>query len=254
MSISVVINTYNAKQHLAEVLESVKGFDEILICDMESTDTTLDIAKRYGCRIVTFPRREYSIVEPAREFAIRQALCEWVLVVDADEVVPDALKEYLYVHTQKPDAADGLFVTRKNYFMGRFLHAAYPDYILRFFRREKTTWPPIIHVSPKVAGKVERIPRSRQDLAFIHLANDTVSDRLHKIDVYTDNELQKKHDKHYGCVSFLWRPFFRFFKAYVLKGGIRDGIPGFVQAMMEGYYQLVMLAKIKEKTCKQSKI
>lgn len=254
MSISVVINTYNAEQHLVEVLESVKDFDEILVCDMESTDATLAIAQRFGCRIVTFPRKEYSIVEPAREFAIRQASCEWVLVVDADELVPTALREYLYAHTLKANAADGLFIPRKNYFMGHFLHAAYPDYILRFFRRDKATWPPIIHVSPEVKGKVERISRDRHDLAFIHLANDTVSDRLHKIDVYTDNELLKKQGKHYGWGSFLLRPFFRFFKAYVLKGGIRDGIPGFVQAMMEGYYQLVMLAKIKEKNCKQSKI
>ena len=54
--ISVVINTYNAEQHLEEVLESVKDFDEILICDMESTDHTLEIAQRYGCRIVKFPK------------------------------------------------------------------------------------------------------------------------------------------------------------------------------------------------------
>ena len=58
--ISVVINTYNAEQHLEQVLEAVKGFDEILICDMESTDHTLDIAQKYGCRIVTFERKQYN--------------------------------------------------------------------------------------------------------------------------------------------------------------------------------------------------
>lgn len=254
MSISVVINTYNAAKYLHQVLESVKDFDEILICDMESTDATLDIARRFGCRIVTFPRLKYSIVEPAREFAIRQSSCEWVLVVDADEVVPAPLKEYLYDHILVPDAADGLFIPRKNFFMGRFLHAAYPDYILRFFRRDKTIWPPVIHALPKVDGKVKHIPRSRLDLAFLHLANDSISNRMHKIDIYTNNELEKKQGIHYGYASFFWRPFYRFFKAYILKGGFRDGIPGFVQAMMEGYYQLVMLAKMKEKTYKQSKI
>ena len=81
--ISVVINTYNAEQHLAAVLESVKDFDEVLICDMESTDTTLDIARQYGCRIITFERKQYNIVEPAREYAIHEAKHEWVLVVDA---------------------------------------------------------------------------------------------------------------------------------------------------------------------------
>jgi glycosyltransferase involved in cell wall biosynthesis len=145
--ISVVINTYNAEQHLAAVLESVKDFDEVLICDMESTDTTLDIARQYGCRIITFERKQYNIVEPAREYAIHEAKHEWVLVVDADELVTPELKDYLYQHI-KNNGADGLFIPRKNYFMGRFLHSAYPDYVLRFFQRDKTHWPAVIHCSP----------------------------------------------------------------------------------------------------------
>ena len=49
--ISVVINTYNARQHLGKVLESVKDFDEVVICDMESTDDTVTIAEQYGCKV-----------------------------------------------------------------------------------------------------------------------------------------------------------------------------------------------------------
>ena len=71
--ISVVINTYNAEQHLSRVLGAVKDFDEIVICDMESTDSTLDIARQYGCKIVTFEKKDYTIVEPARNFAIQSA-------------------------------------------------------------------------------------------------------------------------------------------------------------------------------------
>ena len=136
--ISVVINTYNAEQHLEEVLESVKNFDEILICDMESTDHTLEIAQRYGCRIVTFPKGKHRIVEPAREFAIHEATHEWVLVIDADEVVTPELRTFLYEQTVMADAPDGIAIPRKNYFMGQFLHSAYPDYVLRFFRKDKT--------------------------------------------------------------------------------------------------------------------
>ena len=71
--ISVVINTYNAEQHLEAVLKSVQSFDEVLICDMESTDSTLEIARRYGCRIVSFPKKNYVSAEPARTFAIQSA-------------------------------------------------------------------------------------------------------------------------------------------------------------------------------------
>ena len=94
--ISVVINTYNAELHLQRVLDSVKDFDEVLICDMESTDHTLEIAQKNGCRVVTFPKEGHTIVEPAREFAIHEASYPWVLVIDADELVTPALKDYLY--------------------------------------------------------------------------------------------------------------------------------------------------------------
>ena len=99
--ISVVINTYNAEKDLARVLESVKEFDEIVICDMESTDSTLEIAKQYNCKIVTFPKKNYTIVEPARQFAIDSASYKWVLLVDADEIVTKELHDYLYNAIEK---------------------------------------------------------------------------------------------------------------------------------------------------------
>ena len=241
--ISVVINTYNAEQHLEAVIRSVEGFDEVLICDMESTDGTLDIARRMGCRIITFERKQYSIVEPAREYAIHEAQHEWVLVVDADELVTPELKDYLYRHIQQEGCADGLFIPRKNYFMGRFLRCHYPDHILRFFRKDKTHWPPTVHSTPEVGGRVERIAAGRKELALIHLANDSVENIVAKTNQYTRNELERKRHRHYGTMAMLWRPFFRFFKTYVLKGGFRDGKPGFIKSVLDGYYQFVFLAK-----------
>ena len=94
--ISVVINTYNAQEHLAKVLESVKDFDEVVVCDMESTDDTVKIAEKYGCRVVTFPKNGHTCCEPARTFAIQAARNPWVLVVDADEIVTPELREALY--------------------------------------------------------------------------------------------------------------------------------------------------------------
>ena len=93
--ISIVINTYNAGEQIVPTLESVKDFDEVVVCDMESTDNTVEIAQQYGCRVVTFPTEGHNICEPARDFAIHSARNEWVLVVDADEVVPSSLKNIL---------------------------------------------------------------------------------------------------------------------------------------------------------------
>ena len=244
--ISVVINTYNAERFLDQVLAAVKGFDEILICDMESTDRTRAIATEYGCRIVTFPKRDYVSAEPARTFAIQQAGCPWVLVVDADEVVTPALRQYLYEHISHEGCAEGLWIPRKNYFMGRFMHCHYPDYLLRFFVKDGTEWPAHVHTFPTVRGRLEYLPGKRQELALIHLANDGVADILRKTNLYTENEVEKKAGRHYGWAALLWRPFFRFFKAYILKGGFRDGKAGFVRAQLEAVYQVVMLGKILE--------
>ena len=246
--ISVVINTYNAEQHLHRVLDAVKDFDEVLICDMESTDSTLEIARRHGCRIVTFERKTYNIVEPAREFAIHKAAYDWVLVVDADELVTPQLKHYLYERIKADNCPDGLFIPRKNYFMGRFMRCHYPDHILRFFRRDKTHWPAVIHCSPNVDGRVEKIPAARRELAFVHLANDTIENIVSKTNQYTRNELERRRDKHYGSGALLWRPFYRFFKTYILKGAILDGRSGFIKAVLDGYYQFILLAKKYEQT------
>ena len=245
--ISVVINTYNAERDLRQVLESVKEFDEVVVCDMESTDRTLEIAKEYGCRIVTFPKGEHRIVEPAREFAIHQAQHEWVFVVDADELVSVALRKYLYEQIARNDCPDGIAIPRKNYFMGRFLHAAYPDYILRFFRKDVCHWPSVIHSSPQVNGTTYRIPRSRQDLAFEHLANDSVSNIIRKNNVYSDYEVVRRQHKNYGIGALIFRPLFRFFKSYILKRGFLDGRSGFIYALLNATYQFNIVAKLIEK-------
>ena len=244
--ISVVINTYNAERHLQQVIAAAKGFDEILVCDMESSDDTVEIARDMGCRVVTFEKKDYNIVEPARQFAIEQAAFPWVLVLDADEIVSEELRTYLYNNISEPACAEGVSIPRKNYFMGKFMHACYPDYILRFFKKEVTTWPAIIHASPIVKGRIIRLPRSRKELAFEHLANDSIATLNSKNNVYSDNEIVKRIHKNYGVGALLSRPFFRFFRSYILKGGFRDGVPGFVHAVWEGIYQFTIVAKIIE--------
>lgn len=245
--ISVVINTYNAEKFLSEVLKSVTGFDEIVICDMESTDRTIEIADSYGCKVVTFPKANHHSAEPARTFAIQSASFDWVLVIDADELVTKELKDYLYQRINQKDCPAGIWIPRKNYFMGKFMHCHYPDYLLRFFRREGTVWPPYVHTFPIVNGPQERIDKKRKELAFIHLANDGIKDIVRKTNEYTENEIEKKKGKHYGVMAFIYRPLFRFLKAYLLKGGICDGKAGFIKACLEGYYQFIMLAKIAER-------
>lgn len=243
--ISVVINTYNAERDLRQVLDSVKDFDEVLVCDMESTDSTLAIAKEYGCRIVTFPKGNHVSAEPARTFAIQSASNEWVLVVDADEPVTEELRCYLYEYINKPERKCGLYIPRKNYVMGCFMKSSYPDYQLRFFKREGTVWPPFVHTFPIVEGPTEKIPQDRMELALIHLSS-TAFDQLNKMNLYTEDEVRKRKNTKVTFAGMLLKPAFRFFKSYILKGGFRYGRIGLIQAVHNAMYKFVVLQKMME--------
>jgi len=244
--ISVVINTRNAEQHLQAVLDGVRDFDEVLVCDMESEDGTLDIARRNGCRIVTFPKADHKSAEPARTFAIQSAACPWVLVVDADEIVTPELRDYLYRRIAEPDCPAGLYIPRLNRFMLRYTKSITYDHQLRFFRREGTTWPPYVHTFPTVQGRTEKIPASEKNVRFVHLADETINDLVRKTNAYTDGELQKRAGKRYGLGALIGRPAWRFFRNYILKLGFRDGLPGLIHAGMDAFYQFVLVAKVIE--------
>lgn len=245
-NISVVINTYNAQKYLARVLETAKSFDEIVVCDMESTDDTVAIAQSYGCKIVTFPKGDCKSAEPARTFAIQSATSDWVLVVDADELIPEALHDYLYDFIQHPDDIRGLYIPRKNYTMNTFLPSSYPDYQLRFFIREGTEWPPYVHTFPTVQGRISHLPKSRKDLAFRHL-DDSTHATIVRLNNYTENEVEKKSGKRVTLFKMFFSPLNRFCKLYFLKGGIFYGIPGYVQAMRSAIYKFTVLCKLYEK-------
>lgn len=245
MAISVVINTRNAAATLERTLKSAQGFDEIVVCDMESEDATVDIARRYGCRIVAFPRGEVRIVEPARNAAVQAASNDWVLVVDADEEISPQLREWAYARIQDAEGLGGVFVPRKNFVLNRWARSSYPDYQLRLLRREGLEWPPRVHALPKVKGRTEHIPARRDDLALLH-ANVHMRDVFERYNRYSDDEVEKRRGWRPGLLAFWLKPAFRFFRSYVLKGGFRYGVRGYISARNEAIYKYMSMVKLFE--------
>lgn len=240
--ISAVLNTYNAEEHLEEVLQSLVNFDEIVVCDMESTDKTVDIAKRYGCRIVTFPRGEHRICEPARDFIIHSAANEWVFVVDADEIVPPTLVEYLYSISETPKCPDALLIPRSNLFLGQREYAT--DYQLRFMRKNKAEWPPIIHARPKISGSIGKVSSKHRDLYIIHLDDSNLTNRYYKMNLYTDFESSERLYRKYGFTNYLIRPLWFFIRSYFVKGGCFSGFRGLAKAYYSMTHQIMLMSKI----------
>ncbi len=245
MAISVIINTYNSALHLAKVLDSVSDFDEVVVCDMESTDNTIEIAKSKGARVVTFPKKHYTYCEPARNFAISQARFDWVFVVNADELVSPELRGYLYKFVLKPGKAKGLYIPRRSFILDRFRHDVYPDYNLRFFVREAVDWPAEIHSKPVVDGEVKKIPANRKDLALIQIPA-SIDHMIERINRYSTAEMETMKDKKVGLFHILTYPFFRFVKTYFLNGAVHYGTAGFILAFNDSVYSFYRLAKIYE--------
>ncbi|ADY53327.1 glycosyl transferase family 2 [Pseudopedobacter saltans DSM 12145] len=245
MNISVVINTYNAEKHLREVLESVKELDEIIICDMYSDDQTLQIAKEYNSRVIFHEKTGF--VEPARNFAISQAKNDWVLLLDADETVNSKLIQYLQKTVNEKPNITCVAIPRKNYFLGKFMHSAYPDYVYRFFKKDKVFWPEFIHSIPKIDGDIFKIKPGNKSLAIEHLANDSIEAIENKSNAYSTAELPKRQHKKVTVLKLIFSPFFWFFKYYVIKQGFKDGKAGFLFAALKARYKFLTLAKLTAK-------
>ena len=246
MSISVVIHTLNSGKLIRKCLESVKDFDEIIVCDMYSEDDTLSIAEEFKAKIVMF-ERSGGIPEPARAFAVNQATKKWVLVVDSDEVIPEALKSYLYQTIASENFHNAYYLPRKNFFMKRFMRAAFPDYQLRFFKKSAfKNWPVVIHARPEIEGSISKIPK-KESLAIVHLDENRIVDSISKMNRYTELEIDRRINKKKSIARIIFQPFYRFFFVYFIKGGCCDGKEGLIYSIIQGYNKFCTNAKIIEK-------
>lgn len=250
--ISVVIHTLNSERFLERVLKSVQGFDEVLICDMHSDDNTLQIARQYGCSILMHERLRFA--DPARNTAIQAARHDWVLVVDSDELVKPALRDYLYSLIRSDNPPVAVRISVENYFMGRFMRGEYPNYVARFFRKDSVYWPPFVHRQPTFDHGVVTIPRRRRDMALIHLENRTMYQRIAKNNTYSDLEVERRGARPISILEMSLRSYHRFFKSFILKGGFRDGIRGYIYARLQGQYKFVALAKQHEASLKPESV
>src|SRR4030042_3360237 len=182
--ISVVINTLNEEKNLPRAIASVKGFaEEIVVCDMHSDDKTAEIAERLGANVYEHEKAGY--VEPARNFAIEKARGKWILVLDADEEVPNSLAGKIKNIVSEPDA-DYFRIPRKNIIFGKWIKHSrwWPDYNIRFFKKGNVTWNEVIHSVPLTKGKGTDLDAS-EDAAIVHHHYETIEQYIDRLNRYT---------------------------------------------------------------------
>lgn len=245
--ISVVIHTCNNAKIIRECLESVKEFDEIVVCDMYSDDETLEIAREYNCKIVMHEKTGF--VEPARNFGISNASNEWVLVVDSDEKITPELRNYLYEFIKEPGKVSSIRIPRLNYAWGKPLEILYPDYIVRFFKKDAIFWPPQVHATPEIIyGERIDIDKNRKELAILHKYTSSMKQVIKTLNKYTDLEYEKalnRKDKT-NFTFAVWKSLWLIIEKLILKGGFKDGKRGFIIAICAGFYKFTSYVKLYE--------
>lgn len=118
-TISAAINTYNEERDLPFALRSISSWvDEIIVVDMHSTDRTREIAKEFGAKV--FLHENVGFADPARAFALSKCKGEWILILDADEMIPKPLSDWL-LNAAENNRGDVFRISRENYFFGEIM-------------------------------------------------------------------------------------------------------------------------------------
>jgi glycosyltransferase involved in cell wall biosynthesis len=253
--LSVVIITFNEEKNIFRTLESVKPFaDEIVVVDSMSTDQTVGICTDFGCKVY---QREFDGYGAQKQFATDQASNNWVLSVDADEVVTKELQKEIIGLFTRPGQADfvpdnvAYRIPRSLHFMGCILKhgGAGKELILRLFDRTKGRFTKVaVHEEIEVQGPVGQLKGS-----LVHFSYRDISHHIEKTNTYT-SLAAADYVKHGRSFSKIWVALkfpTSFFTFYILKGGFLDGYPGFMWSFQAAVYATLKIAKTIERTEKR---
>jgi glycosyltransferase involved in cell wall biosynthesis len=240
MKISATIITLNEERKIARAMESLRCCDEIVVVDSGSTDRTPDIASKLGAKVIDCPWGGYA---RQKNFAAEHASYDWILSIDADEALSEALEGEIWQIKKNGPRFDGYTMPRLAQYMGRWiLHSGwYPDRKVRLYHREKAEWVgEFVHESVLVKGTIGHL-----DSDLLHFTCDSLSEHLKTMDRYTTLAAEQLISQG-GVVRMrhlLLNPPWTFLRSYVLQRGFLDGPEGLTIAYMAALYNYLKYAK-----------
>jgi glycosyltransferase involved in cell wall biosynthesis len=241
--ITATIITLNESANLAAALDSVQWADEIIVVDAESTDDTVEIARRYTDRVIVRPWPGY--VEQ-KNFAASQARHEWIFSLDADErVTPELATEIRRLLDTGP-TAPGYRMPRVSHYLGRWIRSTdwYPDYQMRLYDRRRAKWTGrYVHESVQMDGPPGRLSGELQ-----HVPYRDVSHHLDTIDRYSSLAARQMFEdgRRTGPFGIVMHADAAFLRNYLLRGGIKDGAVGLIVSLLNSYYVAMKFVKLWE--------
>ena len=220
--VSAVIIVKNAEDTIRETFESLKAFQEVVLYDNGSNDGTLAIASEYP-NVVIFEGRFVGFGK-TKQAAVACSSNDWVLSLDADEMVSPELSEYLESWLPNQDPTIALKVLRRNFLMGKYVKYAGwgGDWLVRLFNREAHNFNDNdVHESVALhdGSAVKKLPYPIDHNAVQHLGQFLV-----KVDRYT--EINRQSGKSYPPMIIFLKALWRFFESFIVKGGFLAGWRG----------------------------
>jgi glycosyltransferase involved in cell wall biosynthesis len=242
--VTVVIITLNAASQIEDCLKSAAFAAEIVVVDSGSTDGTREIALKYGAKVL---HQDWLGYGRQKQFAVGQASQDWVLCLDADERVSEALRESMVEALRSP-RFQAYRMARCNRFMGRWLRhgEGYPDWSLRLFDRRHARWSEDA-VHEKVITEV-KVGSLQGDL--LHESQESLAKYLEKQNRYTSLQAEAlfRRGKRASLGRLVVSPLLRFVKFYFFRLGFLDGVPGLVHISIGCFNSFAKYAKLHEFT------
>jgi glycosyltransferase involved in cell wall biosynthesis len=242
MKISATIITFNEERNIARVIESLRCCDEILVLDSGSNDRTVEIATKLGARVVEASWHGFAA---QKNIAAELAANDWILSLDADESLSEALEAEIWQIKKSGPKFDGYTVPRLAQYLGRWiLHSGWhPDKKVRLFDRRKARWVgDFVHESVTVDGAVGALKSN-----LLHFTCNSLSEHLRSMDRYTTLAAQEIVSRQTNITLglLLFDPPWTFFRTYILKLGFLDGAEGLAIAYMAAFYNFVKYFKAR---------
>lgn len=242
--ISAVILTKNEQDNIEKCLKSVRWCDEIVVIDDGSWDSTTEIAKKYKAKVYSnFLNDNFSA---QRNFGLSKAKYEWVLYVDSDEVISDALafeiSNAIEIKDQNLRNYNGFYIKRTDFMWGRRLdHGEGSIKLLRLGKKGSGIWKGMAHEVWRIA-----LPIGVLANPILHFPHRNLEEFLKEINFYTDiraKELKEKNIKAAFWSIFLY-PFGKFAVNYVFRRGFMDGIHGLMFALVMSFHSFLVRGKL----------
>jgi glycosyltransferase involved in cell wall biosynthesis len=242
MKISATIITCNEERNLPRAIESLRCCDEIIIIDSGSTDRTVEIAQKFGARVLEANWRGYA---GQKNYASDQATYDWILSIDADEALSEDLEAEIWQLKKNGADCDAFTVPRLAQYLGRWIVYSgwYPDRKIRLFNRTRARWVgDYVHESVVSDGRIGQLQGN-----LLHYTCGSLSEHLKTMDRYTTLAAEElaARKKTIRFSRLLFDPPWTFFKTYILQRGFLDGLEGLAIAHMAALYTFLKYAKAR---------